>query len=212
LTSLALAETRLKHLLALSKPRVVSLIVFCAVIGMFLASNGLPPAHIVLFATVGIALVAGAAAAINCLVEQKIDALMARTRRRPPVRSDVADALESPVQAMGGFEVRHENEVVVLTGAAVFLIDIADFGREHEAYGPATGGRGRRLGCTGGIRAEPEKPGLGRFQFGLDFRQPGRVAEVSGPDHLQPLDERCRVDPVKVEVARGGSRKPGMHV
>jgi protoheme IX farnesyltransferase len=83
LTSLALAETRLKHFLALSKPRVVSLIVFCAVIGMFLATNGLPPAHIVLFATVGIALVAGAAAAINCLVEQKIDALMARTRRRP---------------------------------------------------------------------------------------------------------------------------------
>ena len=83
MTSLALAETRLKHFLALSKPRVVSLIVFCAVIGMFLASNGLPPAHIVLFATVGIALVAGAAAAINCLVEQRIDALMARTRRRP---------------------------------------------------------------------------------------------------------------------------------
>ena len=83
MTSLALAETRLKHFLALTKPRVVSLIVFCAVIGMFLATKDLPPASIVLFATLGIALVAGAAAAINCLVEQKIDALMARTRRRP---------------------------------------------------------------------------------------------------------------------------------
>jgi len=61
----------------------VSLIVFCAVIGMFLATKELPPARIVLFATLGIALVAGAAAAVNCLVEQKIDALMARTRRRP---------------------------------------------------------------------------------------------------------------------------------
>ena len=79
----ALAETRLKHLLALTKPRVVSLIVFCAVIGMFLATPGLPPPRIVFFATLGIALVAGAAAAFNCLVEQKIDALMARTRRRP---------------------------------------------------------------------------------------------------------------------------------
>ena len=50
---------------------------------MFLATPGLPPAGVVFFATIGIALVAGAAAAFNCLVEQKIDALMARTRRRP---------------------------------------------------------------------------------------------------------------------------------
>jgi protoheme IX farnesyltransferase len=83
MTTLTLADIRLRQFLALTKPRVVSLIVFCAVIGMFLAVPGLPPARIVFFATVGIALVAGAAAAVNCLVEQKIDALMARTRRRP---------------------------------------------------------------------------------------------------------------------------------
>ena len=83
MTSLALAETRLKQFLALAKPRVVSLIVFCAVIGMFLAVPGLPNPAVVFAATVGIALVAGAAAAINCLVEQKIDAKMARTRARP---------------------------------------------------------------------------------------------------------------------------------
>ena len=83
MTSLALAETRLKQFLALAKPRVVSLIVFCAVIGMFLATPGLPPPAVVFAATVGIALVAGAAAAINCLVEQKIDAKMMRTARRP---------------------------------------------------------------------------------------------------------------------------------
>src|SRR5436190_14882810 len=83
MTSLALAATRLKQFLALAKPRVVSLIVFCAVIGMFLATPGLPNPAIVFAATVGIALVAGAAAAINCLVEQKIDAKMARTRARP---------------------------------------------------------------------------------------------------------------------------------
>jgi protoheme IX farnesyltransferase len=82
---------RLRQYYQLTKPRVVSLIVFCAVIGMFLAvPDGLPPAQTVFFATVGIALVAGAAAAVNCLVEQKIDALMARTRARPLPRGEVS--------------------------------------------------------------------------------------------------------------------------
>jgi len=74
---------RFQQFLALTKPRVVSLIVFTAVIGMFLATPGMVPLHALVFGTLGIALVAGAAAAINCLVEQKIDALMARTRARP---------------------------------------------------------------------------------------------------------------------------------
>src|SRR5688572_8274335 len=67
----------------LTKPRVVSLIVFTAVIGMFLAAPGMVPPQALLAGTFGIALVAGAAAAVNCLVEQKIDAIMARTRARP---------------------------------------------------------------------------------------------------------------------------------
>src|SRR5258707_14961316 len=83
------ARFRLRQFLSLTKPRVVSLIVFCAVIGMFLAVPGLPPAGVVFFATLGIALVAGAAAAVNCLVEQKIDALMQRTRRRPLPRGEL---------------------------------------------------------------------------------------------------------------------------
>ena len=89
MTTLALAENRFRQFFALTKPRVVSLIVFCAVIGMFLAVPGLPPAGIVFAATLGIALVAGAAAAINCLVEQKIDARMQRTRGRPLPRGDL---------------------------------------------------------------------------------------------------------------------------
>ena len=89
MTTLALAEIRFKQFLALTKPRVVQLIVFCAVIGMFLAVPGLPPPAIVFFATLGIALVAGAAAAVNCLVEQKIDAKMLRTRGRPLPRGQV---------------------------------------------------------------------------------------------------------------------------
>jgi protoheme IX farnesyltransferase len=77
------AGLRLQHLLALTKPRVVSLIVFTAVIGMFLAVPGMVPLDALVFGTLGIALVAGAAAAVNCLVERKIDAVMARTRARP---------------------------------------------------------------------------------------------------------------------------------
>ena len=79
----------------LTKPRVVSLIVFTAVIGMFLATPGLPPLDLVAWATLGIALVAGAAAAFNCLVEQKIDAAMARTRGRPTVTGTI-----SPLQIL----------------------------------------------------------------------------------------------------------------
>ncbi|MCL2656364.1 MAG: heme o synthase [Betaproteobacteria bacterium] len=75
---------RLHAFWALTKPRVNALVVFCAVIGMFLAvPQGLPRASVVLAATLGIACVAGAAAAINCLIEQKIDARMARTCMRP---------------------------------------------------------------------------------------------------------------------------------
>jgi protoheme IX farnesyltransferase len=94
-TALTLTENRLWRFLALTKPRVVSLIVFTAVIGMFLAVPGLPPIHAVVFGTLGIALVAGAAAAINCLVEQKIDAVMARTRNRPLPRGEI-----SPLQTL----------------------------------------------------------------------------------------------------------------
>jgi protoheme IX farnesyltransferase len=75
--------SRAQQFFQLTKPRVVSLIVFTAVIGMLLASPGMVPLDRLLFAALGIWLVAGSAAAINCLVEQKIDAAMARTRARP---------------------------------------------------------------------------------------------------------------------------------
>src|SRR5438105_12258502 len=93
MTALTLAPSplrRARQFLALTTPRVVSLIVFTAVIGMFLAAPGLPPASAVAFGTLGTALVAGAAAAINCLVEQKIDAMMARTRTRPVPRGEIS--------------------------------------------------------------------------------------------------------------------------
>jgi protoheme IX farnesyltransferase len=81
--------SKLRQFHQLTKPRVVSLIVFCAVIGMLLALPALPPAGLTLAATAGIWLVAGSAAAVNCLVEQGLDAVMSRTRGRPLPRGEV---------------------------------------------------------------------------------------------------------------------------
>lgn len=78
---------------ALTKPRVVQLIVFCAVIGMLLATPGLPDWRVLLSATIGIWLVAGAAAAFNCLIEEAIDKRMKRTAWRPTAKGDVPKAL-----------------------------------------------------------------------------------------------------------------------
>ena len=92
MTTATLSRSRFRQFLALTKPRVVSLIVFVAIIGMFLATPGVPPPGLVFAATLGIALVAGAAAAINCLVEQRIDALMMRTRARPLPRGEITSS------------------------------------------------------------------------------------------------------------------------
>ena len=88
--SLILPRQQALDFLTLCKPRVVALIVFCALIGMFLATPEIPSLSLVLAATVGIGMVAAAAAAINCLVEAKIDALMARTRARPLPRGTLS--------------------------------------------------------------------------------------------------------------------------
>lgn len=68
---------------ALTKPRVVALIVFTALVGMFLAVPGLPPLRQTLFGLLGIWLAAASAAAINHLIDQRIDRVMARTSQRP---------------------------------------------------------------------------------------------------------------------------------
>ncbi|HOB93679.1 MAG TPA: heme o synthase [Aquabacterium sp.] len=84
------AASRVRQYLVLTKPRVVQLIVFCAVIGMLLAEPGLPPLRLTLAATAGIWLVASAAAAFNCLVEQAIDSKMARTAWRPTAKGELS--------------------------------------------------------------------------------------------------------------------------
>ena len=86
--------SRAAQFYALTKPRVVQLIVFCALIGMLLALPGpptLPQVRLVLVACAGIWLVAAAAAAFNCLVEKGIDAKMLRTAWRPTARGILSD-------------------------------------------------------------------------------------------------------------------------
>jgi len=81
-----------KQYLTLTKPRVTQLAVFCAVIGMFLASPGLPNLRLVACATLGIWLLAAAAFAMNCLIEQKIDARMLRTAQRGTAQGTIGTA------------------------------------------------------------------------------------------------------------------------
>jgi len=85
----ATGATRWAQYYALTKPRVVQLIVFCALIGMLLAEPGWPDLRLAGAATLGIWLVASAAAAFNCLVEQHIDARMARTAWRPTAKGEL---------------------------------------------------------------------------------------------------------------------------
>ncbi len=80
-----------RQYMVLTKPRVTQLAVFCAVIGMFLASPGLPDLGLVVAATVGIWLMAAAAFAINCLIEQEVDAKMARTARRATAQGTISN-------------------------------------------------------------------------------------------------------------------------
>ena len=86
--------SRWQQYYALTKPRVVQLIVFCALIGMVLAVPGLPTLgewRLIVIASVGIWLVAGAAAAFNCIVEKGIDARMKRTSWRPTAKGELKD-------------------------------------------------------------------------------------------------------------------------
>ncbi len=103
-------SSRWSQFYALTKPRVVQLIVFCALIGMVLAVPGLPnlaELKLAALACAGIWLVAGAAAAFNCIVEQHIDARMRRTAWRPTAKGQLSNtetlAFSAALCALGSF-------------------------------------------------------------------------------------------------------------
>ena len=76
--------------LELTKPRIVLLTAFCALIGMLLATDSVVPWPVLVFGLIGISLLAGSGFAFNCLIERSIDARMARTRARPLARGGVS--------------------------------------------------------------------------------------------------------------------------
>lgn len=79
-----------KEYYALTKPKVVVLIVFTAVVGMFLSTPGMIPLDILVLATLGIGLASASAASLNHVLDQKVDAIMARTKNRPLPRGQLS--------------------------------------------------------------------------------------------------------------------------
>lgn len=121
--------------LALCKPKVVSLIVFTAVVGMFLATPGMVPLQPLLFGTLGIALASASAAAINHVVDYKIDSIMARTRRRPLPRGYVntqgAIAFSFILGALSMFILA---QFVNLLTAVLTLVSLIGYGFVYSLY------------------------------------------------------------------------------
>lgn len=95
MSELTIAGASWRDYLEMTKPRVVLLMLLCALVGMFLAVPGMVPWDVLVFGLTGIALVAGSAAVVNHIADAEIDARMARTRSRPVAtgRVDTAAAL-----------------------------------------------------------------------------------------------------------------------
>ena len=106
----------------LGKPRVVMLIMFTAIAGMFLAAPGLPPASALIFGTIGIALAASGAAAINHVLDRRFDEQMARTRNRPLPTGHVTER-----QALGYALVLAVASMVLLWGCVNALTAVLTF-------------------------------------------------------------------------------------
>jgi heme o synthase len=106
----------------LGKPRVVMLIMFTAIAGMFLAAPGFPPASALIFGTLGIALAASSAAAINHVLDRRFDEQMARTRNRPLPTGHVTER-----QALGYALVLGVVSMVLLWGCVNALTAVLTF-------------------------------------------------------------------------------------
>ena len=168
--------TRWRQYTALTKPRVIQLIVFCALIGMLLAVPGVPGPHelgLALAASVGIGLVASAAAAFNCLIEQHIDARMKRTAWRPTARGDLSRGqalLFSAVLGSAGMVLLHQavnpltawlNFGTFVGYAVVYTVILKPLTPQNIVIGGASGAMPPLLGWTAMTgEVSPEAVGL----------------------------------------------------
>ena len=106
MSEVLVASASWRDYLEMCKPRVVALMLLCAVVGMFLATPGMVPLHVLLIGTLGIGLVAGSAAVVNHLADAEIDARMARTHNRPVATGRVSlmqGLVFSAVTGIAGF-------------------------------------------------------------------------------------------------------------
>ena len=108
--SAATSTAAWRHYYRLTKPRVVALIVFTAIVGTLLASPGVPPLSALLWGNLGIALASASAAAINHVLDQRFDIQMSRTRGRPLPRGELSERQALAFAAALGF-----TSMVVLT-------------------------------------------------------------------------------------------------
>ena len=121
--------------LALCKPKIVTLIVFTAVVGMFLASPGMPPLLILIPATLGIGLAAASAATINHVVDQRIDSIMLRTQRRPLPKGNVStQGAILFAFALGGLSMLILTLFVNALTAVLTLVSLIGYGFIYSMY------------------------------------------------------------------------------
>ena len=112
----------------LTKPNVVALMILTSIIGMFMAVPGMVPLDVLILGNLGIALVAGSAAAVNHLVDQRVDQRMARTRNRPMAKGRI-DSVQASIFAavLGGLG------MAILLIWAGLPVCAADLGTLHWA-------------------------------------------------------------------------------
>ena len=121
--------------LALCKPKIVATIAFTAVVGMFMATPGMVPWDVLLFGTLGISLAAASAAAINHVVDQRIDSIMSRTRRRPLPRGSLSAAAATGFAfAIGGIGILILSLLVNVLTAALTLVSLIGYGFIYSMY------------------------------------------------------------------------------
>jgi len=126
---------RCQDYLALCKPRIVAMLVFTAMVGMFLAVPGAVPTGPLVFGSLGIALAAAAAAVINHVVDRRIDAAMARTRRRPLPQGQVKTAAAILFAAvLGGLAMLILTLLVNPLTAVLTLVSLIGYGFVYSCY------------------------------------------------------------------------------
>ncbi|MBI9085829.1 MAG: hypothetical protein JEZ11_19680 [Desulfobacterales bacterium] len=100
----------------------------------------------------------------------------------PAIGYNIAYLPQFFTESFRRFQVRCENKIMIFPGPPFFFINIADLGAQYKTDRPPTWFRHMAITTVGQIFPEPEKAGLGRYQFFADFGKPSGMGEISGAD------------------------------